>query len=220
MTEEFTPTLWRHLESRHPELNLAHDEVKRRFWSIQAGIKSESLVGEFIDVTPDVLANEVAERAAQRPGMIKEHREGDKELEYDTMLVGKMERTCPQFNLRNVARAILEIDMEWTEWGKIELPDRHGFEADLEEVRTARVEPPVFLTEEYSSLANRALQEDLFEVFFGNDWEQWYGEDKKRAMGAMWLYKPEDGGKRTRPWPDIQITEHKYWKGRLITEEF
>jgi hypothetical protein len=59
------------------------------------------------------------------------------------------------------------------------------------------------------------------EFFVENDWEQWYGEDKKRLTGSLWGYVPPDGGKRTRPFPkDMLVTPHKYWKGRLITEDY
>jgi len=110
--------------------------------------------------------------------------------------------------------------MDYIEWGGTELPDRRGYHADLEIVRTTRHDPPEFFEGFYSSRVCSALRSELHRVFIENDWEKWYGEDKKRALGSLWNYVPPDGGRRTRPWPELKIVEHKYWKGRLITEEY
>lgn len=202
-----------------PEVELCRPKAKRAFWysrnkTLQMATRS------YIDVNPDRLSAEVMARTGKRATLRRDHREAHPENEYDTILVAKMERTTPQFNLRNVHRVVKDIDLEWTEWGSLSLPDRHGFEADLKHVRTFKHEPPVFESQFYSSNVNNALRRELNKVFYINDWEQWYGEDKRRAVGATWLYVPEDGGVRTRPWGDVRIVEHKFWKGRLITEEY
>lgn len=216
------PALWRHLDVRHPEAGLAFNGVKQLFWGAQCSTSPMQGAYGWLRLHPDKLSDEVAHRGARRTGMVKPHREGHPEEEYDTLLVGKMERTTPQFNLRNVMRLEKEIDPEWVEWDKMSLGiDRRGYDEDLEEVRTIRWKRPEFMTLFYSSSVSYHLRNELVKVFITNDWEQWYGEDKKRAAGSMWKYFPPDGeGKRTRAWPEMVIREHRYWKGRLITEEF
>jgi hypothetical protein len=216
------PAVWRHQESLHPQSGLSHDAVKEAFWHARPGHRSMRGADDWIEVDVDKLSAVVAKRAERATALCREHKEGDPEVNYDLGLVGKMERTTPQFNLRNVNRLIKEVDTEWIEWEAMSLgPSRRAYEQDLEEVRTHRHEPPVFASEFYSSNVNTALAAQFKKVFKTNDWEQWYGEDKKREVGAMWKYIPPDGkGIRTRPWPELLITAHTFWKGRLITEEY
>ncbi len=215
--------MWRLQEAPYPQVELSHDAKKAAFWQQRPTSRPLDGCHSWMAVDPDKLSDEVVERAEKDTGLLREHVPGDPDKHHDPMLQSKMERTAPQFNLRNVPRLEKEIDTEWIEWAGIGLgPSRRGYEEDLAEVRAARHEPPTFEEAQfYSSAVNIALRKELHKVFYVNDWEQWYGEDKKRAAGAMWKYVPPDGeGKRTREWGNVQIVEHKFWKGRLITEEY
>jgi len=214
-----SPAIWRFGEQAIPEGALAHQSVKDRFWRRFHQLESFECQ-EWIDVETDAVAAAVADPHEQPAGVIKEHREGDPNEEYDTALISKMEECTPQFNLRNVMRIPREADPDYMEWGAAQLPDRHGYNADLAMVRSARLDPPVFFSDEYSSSVLRHTQRENRRVFYVNDWEQWYGEDKHRAYGSLWHFIPENGGIRTRPWEKIKIIPHKYWKGRLIQEEY
>ena len=211
--------VWRFGEDNSPESALAHQPVKDQFWRRFHQLESFD-DKTWLDVDTDAVAAEVAKPHEKSTGVIKDHREGDPTEEYDTSLISKMEECTPQFNLRNVMRVRREADPDFIEWNAAELPDRHGYNEDLAMVRSARLDPPVFLSDEYSSTVLRSTQRENRRVFFINDWEQWYGEDKKRLHGSLWHFVPENGGIRTRPWEKIKIIPHKYWKGRLIQEQY
>lgn len=215
---DLTP-LWRQLKHRGPELGLAFNPIKEAFWVARDRIFAPMGM-RWMALEPDRLSAPILERTGRRMELGKAMREGDPDTEYDTRIAGWMERTTPQFNLRNVPRKVVDVEPGWIDWEGHTVPDRTGYEKDLAEVRAARHEPPEFLSMYYSSNVSVALRGDLTEVLRLNDWEQWYGEDKKREMGALWRYVPPDGGIRTRPWPELLITAHKYWKGRLITQEY
>jgi hypothetical protein len=213
------PSVWR-LQTAAPQADLVKPEVRERFWRAQSSERARQLDRRWLSPEVASLVAPIMERTGKQVCMVHTMREGHPEDEYDHVLISKMEAVTPQFNLRNVMRMVLEVESEWVEWGKHVLPDRAGYTADLKMVREARVEPPAFVEEEYSS---RAVEESLElhdKVFRINDWEKWYGEDKKRAAGAMWAFVPEDGGVRTRPWKKVEIVEHKFWKGRLITQDY
>ncbi|MFT5432287.1 MAG: hypothetical protein ACI9OJ_002986, partial [Myxococcota bacterium] len=201
------------------EAGLAFSDIKTAFWRpLDEFGKGLTVLRE--DVQPDKLSAGIFEARERRATTIRNHREGHPENDYDVILIAKMEAKTPQFNLRNVGRVTRDVEVGWIEWGRVEMPDRHGYEADLIEVRTTRHQPVVPDQSAWAGTASREVRESNDVVFWENDWEQWYGDDKRREVGSLWRYRPEGDGKRTRPWPKIRITEHKYWKGRLITEEY
>ena len=213
------PSVWR-LQTAAPQADLVKPEVRERCWREQSSERARQLERSWLSPEVATLVDPIMERTGQRVSMVRTMREAHPENEYDHVLIAKMEAVTPQFNLRNVMRMILEVDSEWVEWGKHVLPDRAGYTADLKMVRETRVDPPVFVDAEYSSRAvdqSLELHDKLFRI---NDWEKWYGEDKKRAAGATWAFVPEDGGVRTRAWEKVKVVENKYWKGRLITQDY
>lgn len=209
---QFTPTLWRCLDVKHPECGLAFDRIKRRFWRGPEQTR-DALWRRWLDVTPDALSNAIFARAAAQT-VAKPIRAGDKDKDVKSEILAHLDHRTPQYNLRNVARLTREQDD--IQWGKQPLPDRRGYHEDLAEVRAAKIDPPEFHEEVYAGAALTQFREMQLAVYIMNDWEQWYGEDKKRVYGSMWKYVPDGGGKRTRPWPEIRLKEHKYWKGRLM----
>ena len=203
-----------------PESTLVAGEVKAQFW---APIErwSRNMLVLWPNRQYDQLSDGIYETRSQRPTTSREHVDGDPDQDYDTMLLSYMERVTPQFNLRNVMRVTREADPEYLEWELSELPDRHGWNDDLAEVRAYRHEPPDLADESFAGQELARVRADNKEVFWENDWGEWYGEDKKRAMaGTLWKYGPENGGKRTRPWKEIHLTPAVYWSGRLITEDY
>jgi hypothetical protein len=217
---EHTPALecklWRLSQIEGPETPFANSDIKARFWKHWQDLETFD-EHEWLDVN-DKVAGEVARAHQKSPRLLKEHREGDPNTEYDTSLVSKMEECTPQFNLRNVMRIRRDVDMDYMEWTPSTFPNRHGYRDDLAEVRATRFEPPVFFTRDYASNAMSETRRDNWTIFYINDWEQWFGQDKRRQVGAMWQFVPEDGGIRTRPWDKVKVVPHKYWKGRLIQD--
>ena len=129
-----------------PEGLVTSSTVKEAFWRPMERWSAEMLVlwesRQFDKLSDDIIARR-AERATTR----REHVEGDPDRDYDTMLISYMERTTPQFILRNVMRVTRDADPEFLEWGKATLPDRHGWNEDLAEVRAYRHEPPELSSE-------------------------------------------------------------------------
>ena len=212
--------VWRDATLPAPQGSMAFADTRAQFWkrSIQ---RDRMAHPEFMALEPDPISDALWQKANQTAGVVKPMREADKDLEYPVEVISQMQHTTPQFHLRNVMRLTRDVEDEYIDWAAHDLPSRDGYTEDLQEVRTARHDPPEFDSSTYGSSAVQQLQDFTRAVFVENDWEQWYGEDKKRAVGAMWQWVPPDGGKRTRPFPkDMLITPHKYWKGRLITEEY
>ena len=169
----------------------------------------------------DKLSDGIYERRTERATALKEHVDGDPDRDYDTLLLSQMERVTPQFILRNVMRLTRDADDEFLEWERTELPDRHGWNDDLNALRAYRHESPELDDDQYAGQELARVRQENKEVFWENDWGEWYGEDKKRAMaGALWKFVPEDGGKRTRAWKEIPLVPAIYWTGRLITEDY
>jgi len=214
------PRAWRRVDPGNPECGEVFSRRKRLFWHRNLNW-GKDLVRAEKTRDPVPLSSEVERRTAALPTMSVPHREGDPDKEYDVAILATMEEKTPQFNLRNVPRFVIEGDLEEIQWSRSELPDRNAYEKDLAEVRAARHDPPVLTMADYSGDVSRDMRDRNHEVFYELDWEQWLGaEHKKDAGGKLWTHRPEDGGKRTRAWPEIRITEHKFWKGRLITEKY
>lgn len=213
---ELMPLLWRHLTSPYPEAELAHRDAKRRFWRPHQTTWAGAHRERFMHVEPDALSAKIAARHEENPGKVIPMRAGDPTTEYRGGLEAHLESITPQFNLRNVNRVRMEGDPTYLEWGKTAVPSRGGWEDDLAEVRSARLEPVDFCTRDYSTVALCDLRDQWVQVFIKNDWEQWYGDDKKREAGTLWRFIPGDGGQRTREWPKLLIRPHIYWKGRLM----
>lgn len=215
----FEPLLWRE-HGAGQERALAFADIKRAFWAPIDGFgRGLSVLRD--DISPDRLSPAIFAAREARATTLRNHREAHPENGYDVLLLAKMEEKTPQFNLRNVGRVTRDIEVGWIEWGLIPMPDRHGWEADLQEVRNARHEPVELTQAAWAGSASQEMRELNDVVFWENDWELWYGEDKRRASGgALWRHVPENGGKRTREWRDVRIVAHKYWKGRLITEQY
>ena len=213
--------LWAFARDRAlPEGSVVSRDTKAAFWAPLERWHDQMLVlWESRDF--DRLSQGIIDRRTERATTCREHVEGDPDRDYDTMLLSYMERTTPQFILRNVMRVTRDADPEFLEWGHSELPDRHGWNDDLDAVRAYRHEPPELQDEQFAGQELVRVREGNKEVFWENDWGEWYGEDKKRAMaGTLWKFVPEDGGKRTRPWKDIPLVPAIFWSGRLITEEY
>ena len=211
---------WRPHDPELPECGASFAAQKRLFWRRNLGWGRDLLT---VEDTPDPvpLSAAVEKRTAALPTLSVPHREGNPDTEYDVAILGTMEHKTPQFNLRNVERHILEGETEDIQWTRNELPDRNAYEKDLAEVRAAHHEPPVLTMADYAGDVVRDLRESNDRVFFELDWEQWLGGEKKKDSGGkLWTYKPADGGVRTRPWPKLRLTEHKFWKGRMITEQY
>lgn len=222
MTEiqPLNPRVWALADTDNPENGLAHQDAKARFW-VGPLRGTDTADQEFLNVTVDETAEAIFARNEQNPCSHKPIQAGDPDSNYDHTLSAHMDHRTPQFNLRNVMRVVLDSDMEFMEWGKHELPDRRGFNQDLREVRAARHDAPDFQTQNYATMALVENQRLTHTIFVQNDWEKWYGEDKKRLAGSLWAYIPADGGRRTRPVPkDMLVTPHKFWKGRMITEDY
>lgn len=203
-----------------PESPICSVQTKRDFWK-PLDRRTQDMLVVWTDRQIDQLSDEIFERRAERATTIKDHVDGDPDRDYDTVIVSQMERVTPQFILRNVMRVTRDADADFLDWEYAELPDRHGWSDDLTEVREYRHESPQLHGDEFAGQELLRVRAENSQVFWGNDWGEWYGEDKKRAMaGTLWKFVPEDGGKRTRPWKKIRLQPAIYWSGRLITEEY
>ena len=224
MAPEFDVTLspraWRKPDARSPEPGVAFVASKRAFWKRNLGWGQDLIrIHESLDLVP--LSFEVAKRVEATSTVSRPHREGHPNDDYNTNIVDQMEQKTPQFNLRNVERYILEGETDEIEWGKQDMPDRKAYNKDLAEVRAAKHVPPELSMDELVGGVVYGAKRDNDAVLYENDWEQWLGkEHKSTASGRLWEFVPKDGGKRTRPWPALRITAHKFWKGRLITEKY
>ena len=215
----FEPAGWRVLRSPEEEPGLAHRAAKHGFWSRTLSARARQIERRTLNLTrPSPLADAIVARRGLRAGVVRTHRPGNEERDYDTRMLGWMDETTPQFNLRNVARVTRDVDWEYRERASLTLPDRHGYRVDLQAVRDARHEPPDLSAAEFASGSITDYRAMIRTLFVENDWEQWYGEDKKRAMGALWRWVPADGGRRTRAWPEMVIVPHVFWRGRLIVD--
>ena len=207
-------------EQKAPESLLCSRQVKEDFWA-PLERWSQNMLVLWTDRTFDRLSDDVFERRGERATTIRDHVDGDPDRDYDTLLLSQMERVTPQFILRNAMRITRDADGELLEWAYTDLPDRHGWNDDLNAVRAYRYESPKLEDEQFAGQELVRVREESKAVFWENDWGEWYGEDKKRAMaGALWKFVPEDGGKRTRAWKDLPLIPAIYWTGRLITEEY
>jgi hypothetical protein len=216
---QLSPRAWRVGERLDPESGPAFGAVKASFWKRNMGWGKDLVhVPESPDPMP--LSTKIATRMEATATVAKPMREGHPDTDYDVGLLGTMEEKTPQFNLRNVPRYIMEGDHEEIEWARSKLGDKNAYRKDLEEVRAAKHVPPTLEMAYAGSVLHDEVTKN-HEVFKDLDWEQWLGQEhKKNSSGRLWEHKPADGGKRTRPWPKIRITEHKFWKGRLITENY
>lgn len=215
-----SPRAWRVVPPGNPEVDLAFSRTKRQFWK-RSLAWSTNLV--HIEERPDALplAGTVAERHKRDATLARRHREGNPDEDYDTSLVDRMDEKTPQFKLRNVDRYVMESDSDEIEWSKQPTPDRRAYEKDLAEVRAARHEPPDLGADLMAGAVVGEVRTKNRHVFLALDWGEWLGQEAKRdAGGRLWTYVPKDGGLRTRPWPEMRITAHKFWKGRLITEQY
>ncbi len=211
--------VWARVRPGNPEAGLAFDRTKRRFWRRNLGWGQDLIR---LETRPDTLP--LAEAVTQRRGKVatlgRPVREGTDD-NYDTSLIDRMEEKSPQFNLRNVDRFVMENDTDTIEWAESPMPDRRAYEKDLAEVRSARHEAPDLGETLMAGATVGEVRQSNRRVFQEIDWGEWLGQERKRDSGGrLWTYQPPDGGKRTRPWEDIRIVEHKFWKGRLITEKY
>ncbi len=215
-----SPRSWRADDAGNPEPDLAFVSLKRRFWRRNLGW-SKGLVRaeDRADAVP--LATQVSERHKETPTLSVPHREGNPDEDYDTSLVDRMDEKTPQFKLRNVDRYVMESDTDRIEWAESAMPDRRAYEKDLAEVRAARHEPPELGMADMAGGVVNDVRRRNRHVFRAIDWGEWLGQEHKRDSGGrLWTYKPPGDGLRTRPWMEIRIVEHKFWKGRLITEQY
>jgi hypothetical protein len=211
--------IWEFADRPIPQADLAFAGVKAAFWKNPNKVQRTGR-REWLDVKADRISHRATRYLDSNPGVLRRHREAHPKDEYDLSLDSKMQECTPQFNLRNVMRLDMEVDLDWIEWTRHVFADRKAHQSDLDWVRGYRHESPEFYVDDYASGAVSKHQAEYRAVFRENDWEKWYGEDKKRLHGALWRYVPEDGGKRTRPWPEIKLKPNIYWKGRMITQEY
>jgi hypothetical protein len=107
----------------------------------------------------------------------------------DAKLEEAMEHKTPQFFLRNIPR----LDRDPTQAPFDAVPvERKGYEAALQEARSARHEPPKLISEWMLDRV-RAYRATTVRWLWDEDWSRYIGaEIKKDFKGPLWRYDPDE----------------------------
>lgn len=138
--------------------------------------------------THDYLADveDLLERLAER---LAPEDDGDRpRFTVDPKLEEAMEHKTPQFFLRNIPRQ--ERDPTPAPFDAVAV-ERKGYEAALDEARSARHEPPELISE-WMLERVRSSRATTIRWLWDEDWTRYVGaEIKKDFKGPLWRYDPD-----------------------------